>query len=411
MTKLDELIKELCPDGVEYKTIGEITKTISTGLNPRQNFKLNTEDAKKYYVTVKEFTTGQIKFTEKTDKINDVAYELIQKRSNLAQDDILLSGIGTIGKVAIVDIPIDNFNCSESVYLIKLKVDCIKPRFFMHLLKTDKIQSFFYSNARGSTLKGIRMQDLKSLQIPVPPLPVQEEIVRILDKFTSYGDYLNKELSLRKKQYEWMRQKLLEIKRIPVVQIKDVCRIEKGKTPIQKAIPGEYPLVVTTDERKTCNTYQFDCMAVCLSLVSARGHGVAQISRIFYQEGKFALGNILCAIVPNDKNQLSAKFLQHYLFYKKDSLLVPLMKGGANVALHISDLEKVKFPLPPLSVQQRIVNVLDNFDAICSDLKIGLPAEIDARKKQYEYYRDLLLTFAERGNTIFTEQNRTEQMR
>lgn len=141
---------------------------------------------------------------------------------------------------------------------------------------------------------------------------------------------------------EWMRQKLLEIKRIPVVQIKDVCRIEKGKTPIQKAVPGEYPLVVTTDERKTCNTYQFDCMAVCLSLVSARGHGVAQISRIFYQEGKFALGNILCAIVPNDKNQLSAKFLQHYLFYKKDSLLVPLMKGGANVALHISDLEKVK---------------------------------------------------------------------
>ena len=411
MTKLDELINELCPDGVEYKTIGEITKTISMGLNPRQNFKLNTEDAKKYYVTVKEFTTGQIKFTEKTDKINDVAYELIQKRSNLAQDDILLSGIGTIGKVAIVDIPIDNFNCSESVYLIKLKVDCIEPRFFMHLLRTDKIQSFFYSNARGSTLKGIRMQDLKSLQIPVPPLPVQEEIVRILDKFTSYGDCLNKELSLRKKQYEWMRQKLLEIKGISVVQIKDVCRIEKGKTPIQKAVPGEYPLVVTTDERKTCNTYQFNCMAVCLSLVSARGHGVAQISRIFYQEGKFALGNILCAIVPNDKNQLSAKFLQHYLFYKKDSLLVPLMKGGANVALHISDLEKVKFPLPPLSVQQRIVNVLDNFDAICSDLKIGLPAEIDARKKQYEYYRDLLLTFAERGNTIFTEQNRTEQNR
>ena len=67
--------------------------------------------------------------------------------------------------------------------------------------------------------------------------------------------------------------------------------------------------------------------------------------------------------------------------------------------------------IPPFDVQERIVNVLDNFDAICSDLKIGLPAEIDARKKQYEYYRDLLLTFAERGNTIFTEQNRTEQNR
>ena len=85
--------------------------------------------------------------------------------------------------------------------------------------------------------------------------------------------------------------------------------------------------------------------------------------------------------------------------------------GGTVKSIPMSELKEITIPLPPLSVQQRIVNVLDNFDAICSDLKIGLPAEIDARKKQYEYYRDLLLTFAERGNTIFTEQNRTEQNR
>lgn len=97
------------------------------------------------------------------------------------------------------------------------------------------------------------------------------------------------------------KKKLLEIKNAPFVQIKKVCKVEKGKTPIQKAIPGIYPLVVTTDERKTSDNYQFDCKAACLSLVSARGHGVAQVSRIFYQEGKFALGNILCAIIPNLK--------------------------------------------------------------------------------------------------------------
>ena len=115
------------------------------------------------------------------------------------------------------------------------------------------------------------------------------------------------------------------------------------------------------------------------------------------------------AIIHHNQN---AKYLSYYfqseLFYRQK---VKLAHGTKVIEVTPDKLKEITIPLPPLSVQQRIVNVLDNFDAICSDLKIGLPAEIDARKKQYEYYRDLLLTFAERGNTIFTEQNRTEQNR
>ena len=402
MSKLDELIAELCPDGVEYKAIQEISKNISSGGTPK------TTRKDFYDGDIPWLRTQEVNFCDITDTGVKITKDGLENSSAkwIPENCVIVAMYGaTVGKIGINKIPLTtNQACCN------LEIDSNKALYKYVFYCLANQYEYIKSLGQGAQTN-INAQIVKNLEIPVPPLPVQEEIVRILDKFTSYGDCLNKELSLRKKQYEWTRQKLLEIKKTPVVQIKDVCRIEKGKTPIQKAVPGEYPLVVTTDERKTCSTYQFDCKAVCLSLVSARGHGVAQISRIFYQEGKFALGNILCAIIPNNENQLSAKFLRHYLFYKKDSLLVPLMKGGANVALHVSDLEKVKFPLPPLDVQQRIVNVLDNFDAICSDLKIGLPAEIDARKKQYEYYRDLLLTFAERGNTIFTEQNRTEQNR
>lgn len=180
---------------------------------------------------------------------------------------------------------------------------------------------------------------------------------------------------------------------VEYVKLGEVCTITKGKTPIQKAIPGEYPLVVTTSERKSCNTYQFDNAAVCIPLVSSRGHGVASLNHVYFQSGKFALGNILCAVIPNDENILSANFLFHYLEYKKDTLLVPLMKGGANVSLHIDDIQRVKIPLPPVEIQSKIIEILDKF----VELSEVLSKELTARKKQYEYYRDLLLDFDVHG--------------
>lgn len=167
----------------------------------------------------------------------------------------------------------------------------------------------------------------------------------------------------------------------------DCCYLQKGTTPIQKAIPGEYPLVVTTDERKSSNTYQFDAPTVCIPLISSRGHGVACLNQVYYQEGKFALGNILCGATPKTESGLSARFLYYYLNYKKDTLIVPLMKGGANVSLTVDSLKHVKVAVPPLDVQVEIVCILDKFIALSTELK----AELTARKKQYEYYRDILL--------------------
>ena len=135
-------------------------------------------------------------------------------------------------------------------------------------------------------------------------------------------------------------------------KLADCCVLAKGNTPIQKAIPGEYPLVVTTEERKSCNTYQFDKPTVCVPLVSSRGHGVASLNSLYYQEGRFALGNILCGVTPVNGDELSAKFLFYYLNHKKDTLIVPLMRGGANVSLTVDSLKKVRVPVPPILVQK-----------------------------------------------------------
>lgn len=141
--------------------------------------------------------------------------------------------------------------------------------------------------------------------------------------------------------------------------IKDVCCIEKGKSPIQKTKPGEYPLVVTAEERLTSNEYQFDGEAVCIPLVSSTGHGHASLKRIHYQKGKFALGNILCALTSLNEDVVLTKYLYVYLSYHKDDILVPLMKGTTNVSLNMKDILKVIISVPDIDTQLNIVKKVE----------------------------------------------------
>ena len=138
------------------------------------------------------------------------------------------------------------------------------------------------------------------------------------------------------------------------VKIGEICQIIKGTTGIASAKPGEYPLVVTALERKTCSSFQFDCEAVCIPLVSSSGHGKKSLNNVHYQKGKFALGTILCAVVPNNPNELDARFLHQYLQFYKDKILVPLMKGAANVSLSMKDIAKVEIPLPSIEKQHEL---------------------------------------------------------
>lgn len=166
------------------------------------------------------------------------------------------------------------------------------------------------------------------------------------------------------------------------VKIGDVCKIVKGTTGIASAETGEYPLVVTAEERKTCSTYQFDCEAVCIPLVSSSGHGKKSLNNVHYQSGKFALGTILCAVIPNKSDELDARFLHQYLQFYKDTVLVPLMKGAANVSLSMRDIATVEIPLPPIEKQREL-------SALFVTLQENQKKLVAETEKQFEYAKQL----------------------
>ena len=144
------------------------------------------------------------------------------------------------------------------------------------------------------------------------------------------------------------------------IKLGEICSIIKGSTGIQKATPGKFPLVVTAETRLTSNEFQFDNKAVCIPLVSSTGHGHASLKRIHYQEGKFALGNILAAVIPNDEMQLNTEYLYHYLLFYKDEKIVPLMKGAANVSLTINSIKTIEIDVPNIETQLEIVKSINN---------------------------------------------------
>ena len=162
----------------------------------------------------------------------------------------------------------------------------------------------------------------------------------------------------------------------------DICRIEKGKTGIASAVPGEYPLVVTAEECKTCSEYQFDCEAVCIPLVSSSGHGKKSLKNVHYQSGKFALGSILCAVIPNNPQEVNARYLHQYLQFYKDTVLVPLMKGAANVSLSMRDIANVEIPLPDFKTQAALAKIFVQ----TQEKQKELNAEFE---KQTEYAKQL----------------------
>ena len=201
---------------IEWVALEELIHSLKTGLNPRKNFRLNTDDAKNYYVTVREIVDGKIVFFEKTDRVNDEALELIFKRCCLEKGDVLFSGTGTIGRIAVIEEDPINWGIKEGVYVIKPKQDIILPRYLAHILNSGETIECYKKKVVGSPVSSLPMSELKQLKIPVPSLEEQERIVAILDRFDALCNDLSiglpAEIVARKKQYEYYRDKLLTFK-------------------------------------------------------------------------------------------------------------------------------------------------------------------------------------------------------
>ncbi len=198
--------------------LDDIIISLNTGLNPRSFFKLNTDDAYNYYVTIREIQNGNIILSNKTDRINDKALKLCNNRSNLEEGDVLFSGTGTIGETALLEEKPKNWNIKEGVYSIKPNKQYISSKFLRYLLMTETIRKKIMKKVAGGTVKSISMKDLRQLSIPLPSLNKQKIIIDFISSLDSLCNDISKglpsEIEARRKQYEYYRDKLLNFKKL-----------------------------------------------------------------------------------------------------------------------------------------------------------------------------------------------------
>ena len=192
--------------------------SLNTGLNPRKFFKLNTEDATNYYITIREMKDGKIVPSEKTDRMNDEARILCNNRSNLEVGDVLFSGTGTIGETAVIEKEPCNWNIKEGVYAIKPNQTMIQSMYLRYILMTDFIKKEYMKKAAGGTVQSVPMGELKKIKIPVPSLQEQSRITGVLKQLDDLCNDLTSglpaEIEARQKQYEYYRDKLLTFEEV-----------------------------------------------------------------------------------------------------------------------------------------------------------------------------------------------------
>ena len=234
--------------------------------------------------------------------------------------------------------------------------------------------------------------------IPIPPLEIQEKIVQILDKFTDYVTELTSELTLRKKQYSYYRDTLLSFEdEVYQVEWKTLGEVAENLDNMRKPVAkggrslGIYPYYGASGIVDYVDSFIFDGDYL---LISEDGANlvVRKTPIAFSISGKTWVNNH--AHVLKFDNIINQKFVNYYLNYLD---LSPYITGAAQPKLNQQNLNNIKIPYPSLEIQSRIVQVLDNFDKVCNDLNIGLPKEIELRQKQYEYFREKLLTFVAEG--------------
>ena len=298
------------------------------------------------------------------------------------------------------------------------------PKFLYHYLLEK--QEILFSLKKGSGVPHVYPKDVSKILIPIPPLEIQEKIVQTLDKMTEYVTELTSELTSRKKQYSFYRDKLLSFEdEIYQVEWKSLSEIAKdfgrGKSKHRprndaRLYGGDIPFIQTGDIREAgkwienySQTYsafglqqskQWEKGTLCITIAA----NIAETGLLGFDA---CFPDSIIGFVANPKFAIT-EYVYYYLNSIKD-YLANKSYGSAQDNLNLSTFSSLKIPVPSLEIQSRIVQVLDNFDTVCNDLKIGLPKEIELRQKQYEYFRDKLLTFVAEGeytdSTVQTRHN------
>ena len=388
------IAKLLNGEKVQWKTLGEVCKI----LRGKRLTKKELSDEGKYPV----FHGGLIPLGY---------YNSYNRRGN----QTMVINTGSIGEVVWSGV---DFWSSDGTFVVETN-DVIEDKFLYYYLKTK--EQYLKNQKREGGVPTIDRSVVEKIPIPLPPLSVQQEIVRILDKFTQLEAELEAELDCRKRQYEYYRNALLSFddlenrggynslinNKIQYKTLGEVFNLKNGYTPSKAnkeywengTIPWFRMEDIRINGRILNDAIQkvsksavkgerlFPADSIMLSTTATIGeHALIQVSYLSNQQ----LTNF--SLKENFLGKVNIKYVFYYFFLIGEEL----KKMGNDATLKIvaiKKLEKIQIPLPPIEEQERIVAILDKFDTLVNSISEGLPKEIQQRRQQYEYYREQLLTF------------------
>ena len=389
MTNILELLKN---EKVEWKKLGEVFDT-RTGYTPSKKIKEYWEKGTVNWFTIEDIRKKGRNLNAANVKISEKAV----KKELFKKNSLILSIIGTIGEYALIDI---DFVVNQQ-FMVFTPNNCYKELINMDFIKYyfSKISEYCKNNTRQSSVPTVDTDGVLRQEIPIPSLETQEKIVKILDKFTNYVTELQSELQSRTKQYTYYRDKLLseeyltkvtkemeEDRKVEALRLEEVCEFKRGKRLVKSELQeeGEFPVYQNSiiplgyyheKNFERDNTF----------IISAGAAG-----EIVYSDSEFWAADDVYVL--KTKENITSKYL-YYLLLSKQYIIKSKVRKASIPRLSKDDIEKILVDIPSLSLQNKIVKVLDKFQVLLSDTRGLIPEEIERRQKQYEYYREKLLTF------------------
>ena len=391
MSRLAELIAELCPDGVEYRRLDELFAT-RNGYTPSRSDKSAWDSHDIPWFRMEDIReNGGI-----LDRaLTHVSSSAVKNGVLFPENSLLVATSATIGAHALITVPHLSNQRFTSLQLkdqYRKYFDCRFLYYYCFVL-----DAFCLDHVNVSSFPSVDMKAFRSFKFPFVPLAVQREIVRILDQFTTLEAELEAELEARRTQYEHYRNLLLSqdslAARGPVEMVKlgDMLELRAGNSISSKFIFEQadseciYPCYGANGLRGYVQSMTHENDA---SIIGRQG---ALCGNVTYAYGPFFATEHAVVVTP--RVALSQRWLYHSLIVAD---LSQYATKSAQPGLSVRRIAGVEIPVPCLSEQRRIANLLDRFDSLVNDISSGLPAEIAARRAQYEYYRDRLLSFPEK---------------
>ena len=381
---------------VEWKPLGDVAD-IYGGLTGKS--KSDFEHGNALFVSYKNIYNN---YEVNSQELSKVKVSETEQQHKIEYGDILFTGSSeTAEEVAYSSAVTTHFN--EAVYLnsfsfgVRFHKDIeLIPEFSKHLFRGSYMRKQLAKTASGVTRFNVSKTRFKKILIPIPPLSVQRKLVEILDKFTELEAELEAELDCRKRQYEYYRNKLLtfnmlntppeKLNNLTVKTLEEVAEIKRGRRLVRKELSEKGRYAVFQNSMTPLGFYDKSNVGGDTTFIISAGAA----GEVGYSSVNFWAADDIYYFIPI--TTICSKYLYHFLLTKQ-----PTIKGQVRRAsvprLAKNAFAKIKIPIPPLSEQQRIVSILDKFDTLTSSISEGLPKEIELRRKQYEYYREQLLSF------------------